>query len=258
MNQVYSELALKSDPALRTDDDRRRIYRMMRLDYFLQMLRDKRWVVPKVSSWDDSWESFFLKQDFLYGEDRVVTDELQSHLYGQSWTLANLDNTDVLWRCYNHSGCFMYVAVGSSVEKVRSLLHSQDDKTLLSESYLGRVSYLSNRKISEFISDNNVLSSGQQIENLIVKSLFVKRKPFAYEKEFRLVIWPDKGTQPLFELPLNGVRIVDEVILDPRMADSKYTSRVENITDMLKCAGFDDRVRISKLFSFFPKKRINL
>ena len=40
------------------------VYKYIRLEYLLSMLKDQKLRVDKVSTWEDPYENFFMKEDF--------------------------------------------------------------------------------------------------------------------------------------------------------------------------------------------------
>ena len=40
------------------------VYKYIRLEYLLSMLKNKKLRVDKVSTWEDPYENFFIKEDF--------------------------------------------------------------------------------------------------------------------------------------------------------------------------------------------------
>lgn len=76
------------------------IYKYIPLKYVLQMLKSRQMYFSKVKSWEDTYENFFLKQDFRIDGKMLSADNLAEHVYGQSWTL--LAESDAMWRIYSN------------------------------------------------------------------------------------------------------------------------------------------------------------
>lgn len=68
--------------------------------YVLEMFKTNELYMGKVKTWEDTYENFYLKQDFRVGGRIMRADHLADCFYGQSWTL--LSESDAMWRVYSN------------------------------------------------------------------------------------------------------------------------------------------------------------
>ena len=76
------------------------IYKYIPLKYVLEMFKTKKLYISKVKSWEDTYENFFLKQEFRVFGKILKADHIADQIYGQSWTLLN--ESDAMWRIYSN------------------------------------------------------------------------------------------------------------------------------------------------------------
>ena len=242
------------------------IFRMLKADYVIDMIRERNLRVCTVLSWEDTWESFFLKSAFE-NEGRVVDGKpLIKDLFGQSWTYQWPESSDILWGRYNNHEDFSYVMIQSSTSKLRTRIRKVFGEEQLCYTYLERVAYAPQDKINEALCNLKTVSP-MRIQENIVKSLYTKRSQFAYEDEFRLMIMDSKkdgedGTvfskfmaDNFLNIPLGDEQFIDAVYLDPRLISRERNKQVIDMKNKLSSVGFDEKkVHVSKLFDFTPIK----
>lgn len=239
------------------------IYHFMRLEYLVQMLRSKEMKVAKIQSWDDKWEGFFLRKRYNIDGKHLETDSILSSIYGQSWTMTDPDIYDILWRCYNNELVgYNYVAIKTSVLKLRNVVNMNFNEMQRSGIYLGPILYRTQEEIvSEIASARLEMSS--QIHEDIIDACFSKRDTFEYEKELRLIFFDDDQSENnatlfsgsiensgLLKVPV-GDDFIEEVIIDPRLMVKKNECYKQRLLDALYNIGLQDgKIRISRCYDF--------
>ena len=197
------------------------LYRIMPLRYFLQMLDSKTLYLPRVSQWDDPYELFLFKQQFIDATGRKIDMMSQaSKIYGQCW--SSVRKSDALWRIYSPDR--MSVQIKTSVERLRLLLEQNRSNELYFR--LDPVEYKSEKDLTTWIQ-----SVGTPISTYLLDSLFIKRESFSHEKEHRLIVRLDKTTENNYlsqdcpdhiELPIDPLQMIYEVSLDPRLTATEF------------------------------------
>lgn len=225
----------------------RPIYRFIRFEHFLSMLINKKKWISQTTLWDDVYENFLGKVTFNYGKVPLSNRGYIYNFYGESWTMQN--ENDALWRIYSNDK--KSIRIKSSIRKVIGCCTNEFDVNTESITYctIGRVKYLTSNKINEWIKSfqNPILGS-----NVLLESLFIKRKEFEHEKEVRLIVHKksdqseeSKGilrNHLLLKINLNEV--VDEITFDPRLTNEEYFI-FKNVIEKL---GFKNKIKKSKLY----------
>lgn len=222
------------------------------LRYLLVLLREKRLILKPVSSWEDPFENFFLKEQFVMEGDlnksySVSVENLTKGLYGMSWSLQN--ETDSLWRIYSPDK--LSVRIKTTVEKIVQTICSEDNKW---DVWVDKVHYKTEDEINIWLNGCKSTASMCQFANKMSESFFIKRKAFLAEREFRIIVnfYENKYPLPTYVcFDVNPALFLSEYAVDPRL--SKY--EFEAIKAALVGAGADENAIVqSKLYDFKPRK----
>lgn len=224
------------------------------LRYLLVLLREKRLILKPVTTWEDPYENFFLKEQFVKEGDlnksySVSVENLIKGLYGMSWSLQ--DETDSLWRIYSQDK--LSIRISTSVETLVKAVCSEENKW---DVWIGKVHYKSEEEIENWLNKCVNTETPLQFLNKMSESFFIKRKAFVAEKEFRIIVnyvENNKKNQPhdfvCYKIDPNV--FVSEYVVDPRLEKYEY----EAVKAALVGAGAEDsRIRQSKLYAFKPRK----
>ena len=94
------------------------IYKYIPFKYLKLMIQKSNLYFGRVSSWEDVYENWFLKEQMVLssGEKGRATDLIQG-VFGQSWTLQ--EESDAMWRIYQNRPNLFFMFKWSSFEKVR-------------------------------------------------------------------------------------------------------------------------------------------
>ena len=76
------------------------IYKYIPFKYLKLMIQNSNLYFGKVSSWEDVYENWFLKEQMVLSSgEKVSAKELIPGVFGQSWTLQ--EESDAMWRIYS-------------------------------------------------------------------------------------------------------------------------------------------------------------
>ena len=245
-----------------TETSERPIFKYIPLKYLIKMLDDDTLYVNKVATWDDVYENFFLKQRFVY-ENRVVPSEMLNEIFGgifgQSWT--SLKSSDAMWRIFSKyvSGNCDEDELSESAIRVAStpnLVYGELCKAGLSDDYgmkFCEVKYMSHDEIEHWLDDIGAINR-QNMVDLILKSLFIKRKDFEHEHEVRIIIYVkslcSNAKSDTVIVPIHTQNMITEYVIDPRMNGQQCNV----IMSMLKRHGANESlVRQSGLYTLNKK-----
>lgn len=223
------------------------IFRFIRFEHFLSMLITNRKWISQTTLWDDVYENFLGKVIFKHGKVPMSYYGYIYNFYGECWTMQK--ENDALWRIYSNDK--KSIRIKSSIRKVIESCENEFsvNSGLISFCTIGKVEYLSSNKINEWIKSFQKPILGT---NVLLESLFIKRKEFEHEKEIRLIV--HKKTNQTEEskgfmrnhllLSINPNEIVDEVTFDPRINIEDYLI-LKNVVEKL---GFKNKIKKSKLY----------
>ena len=164
------------------------IYKYIPFKYLKLMIQNSNLYFGKVSSWEDVYENWFLKEQMvLSSREKVSAKELIPGVFGQSWTLQ--EESDAMWRIYSKLERTLHdylddtaVRIKTTARKLYNVIYANDED--FNTSYIGAVKYLSQNdflKMQDSLSPLNPLD----LSEVFVKSYFFKRAPFEHEKEVR-------------------------------------------------------------------------
>lgn len=232
------------------------IYKYIPFKYLKLMIQNSNLYFGRVSSWEDVYENWFLKEQMVLpsGEKGSATDLMQG-VFGQSWTLQG--ESDAMWRIYSKVDKKQpdylddtAVRIKTNGRKLFDVIY-RDDKDYNS-SYIGAVSYLSQ---DDFLNMQNSLSplNPLDLSEVFVKSYFFKRTPFEHEKEVRpiLIYTPthENFGKDGVSFDIDFDNLIDEMVTDPRLTLDEYrTIRGQ----LIGLGAKSNKVRNSELYNIPP------
>ena len=232
------------------------IYKYIPFKYLKLMIQNSSLYFGKVSSWEDVYENWFLKEQMVLpsGEKGSATDLIQG-VFGQSWTLQ--EESDAMWRIYSKLDRTLHdylddtaVRIKTTARKLYNVIYANDED--FNTSYIGAVKYLSQNdflKMQDSLSPLNPLD----LSEVLVKSYFFKRAPFEHEKEVRpILIYSPKhenfGKDGVsFDIDFDN--LIDEMVTDPRLTPDEYRTVRGQLIGLGAKSG---KVRNSELYNIPP------
>ena len=233
------------------------IYKYIPFKYLKLMIQNSNLYFGKVSSWEDVYENWFLKEQMVLPTgEKGSAKELIHGVFGQSWTLQ--EESDAMWRIYSKVDKKQpddylddtAVRIKTTARKLYNVIYANDED--FNTSYIGAVKYLSQNdflKMQDSLSPLNPLD----LSEVFVKSYFFKRTPFEHEREVRpILIYPPKHEN----FGKNGVsfdidfdNLIDEKVTDPRLTPDEYrTVRGQ----LIGLGAKSNKVRNSELYNIPP------
>lgn len=202
--------------------DKTKLYRIMPLERFLEMLYEHKNTLISPSLWDDPFEILFDEEliEKINKRSKIPTNAPVYNLryedwYGQSWSC--IKESDSLWRAYTSGKKQRCVKIETTVKKlIASTKDIHNGETFI-------------LKIIDYgdIEDGSFLENADNIfdiyKNIVDESmllpcsfLFAKRRAFQYENEVRLIAHaPNNKKGRVYEYDTNVVEFIDNVELDP-------------------------------------------
>ena len=232
------------------------IYKYIPFKYLKLMIQNSNLYFGKVSSWEDVYENWFLKEQMVLSSgEKVSANELIPGVFGQSWTLQ--EESDAMWRIYSKLDRTQHdylddtaVRIKTTARKLYNVIYANDEDFYTS--YIGAVKYLSQNdflKMQDSLSPLNPLD----LSEVFVKSYFFKRAPFEHEKEVRpILIYSPKHEnfgKDGVSFNIDFDNLIDEMVTDPRLTPDEYrTVRGQ----LIGLGAKSDKVRNSELYNIPP------
>ncbi|MBO4529899.1 MAG: DUF2971 domain-containing protein [Paludibacteraceae bacterium] len=229
------------------------IYKYFPMKYLKILLQDCLLRVGHTSKWEDVYENFFLKNEFVFKNLSGSGKRLIGCVYGQSWTLQG--ESDAMWRIYSNKyreSCA--VRIKTTVGKLFSVIYPVDSKNPVHDTstFIGRVNYLTDEELIQW-QQRSIPAS--EMLRVMMESFFVKRKPFEHEQEVRIIRtipgdFSDVGVEFL-EFEINPHQLIDEFVIEPRLTDAQC----EGVRSQLIELGVSpEKISQSDLYRFKPSR----
>lgn len=161
-----------------------------------------------------------------------------------------MEESNFLWKIFapNSDG----IIVKSTPRKIYELF--ADKFANSGDFFLGKIDYWTQSKIKSHFEDEKLVArllSAQGYE-VLLESLFIKRKEFLEEQEMRLIYFSEHAFGENMNLTRNGYEkesknlfesLAEELILDPRI----HNDRIDPIKKLIKDLGYGGPIRRSTL-----------
>ncbi len=228
------------------EDRDKSLFRIIPFDSLLQMLNEKKNTLVNTSKWEDVYENFMLKENFVVNGKTYTIADLSNKYFGQCWTTKA--SSDAMWRIYSpdKKSVRIKTTVGRLWDSVSA--EKKDGRYAV-----GKVQYISQSRIEEDIINSSPFTL-QALGDLMTLSLFVKRSSFSHESEYRLIYVCSKGSvdegKTIKEVTINPLDFILNIYFDPR-ADQLYIDRCKKI--LTKAFGYPiEKIHKSTLYDFKP------
>lgn len=220
------------------------LFRIIPFDSLLQILNEKQNTMVRTSLWEDCYENFMMKNEFIVNGNNYSIEGMTNDWFGQCWTTKA--SSDAMWRIYSPDK--KSVRIKTTVGRLwdSAMAHQGGCKFML-----GKVQYFPQSKIQDDIKSGSPYRLSE-ISNMMISSLFVKRNSFSHESEWRLVCHCDKSSQSrgkdAIQLDINPLDFIMNIYFDPR-SDMNYLERCRKI--LTKAFGYPvERIHKSTLYDF--------
>lgn len=263
------------------------VYRVMKLKHFNLWCDSNQNVLVPVEWWDDPWERALFKNPINICK-RLCINANDFEFYGQCWSLEK-EESDATWRIFKANDS-QSVRVGVNAWDLYECFTSYCDK--LSDGqysqhscFAGLVKYMEEKDIVRALSELHFEDCLANADSSLVESLFIKRKAFMHEKEFRLVYYyatndalvedssipsylcgdtvlvlePDKDKLIKFDFPISKIK---SVTIGPKVTHcpcelGKRKMECDKIISQLIRKGISrDKIEVSCIYDF-PEITIN-
>lgn len=162
-----------------------KIYRIMKLEYFIDLFADKKNTLLRPTSWPDKAECNLLRVGFEDVGGHVLG--IDNTIYAQCWSLKY--DSSLMWDSYTRGNAKDYVRIQTTVGKLYDSLigFDQNQNALPIEAFISKVDYIHRKKahkhqqiLKEYAKDKF---------EMYARAALVKANFFQDEAEVRLIIF---------------------------------------------------------------------
>jgi hypothetical protein len=181
------------------------IYRYMPLERFLETIQKNQMVFASPRLWQDPFDNILFKQK-VQNPNSVI-----NKVYACCFTLN--PHSDAYWKTYSNGGHCVRLKIKS--RPFFSTLAIRNENISF-----GRLRYLRESKLVKEIHEMKGLRESLEKEELDYNFLWafhLKRLPFKYENELRVVIQGSANEEKIKHIEINCLETIDQIYLDPRM-----------------------------------------
>lgn len=250
----YSELWMNMSVDYVCENWDKRLYHILPYEYFLNILKtNSLYLVNILDKWrDEPYELFYYKpkyfRRFESKDIKLDVRGVANRFYAQCWSLNK--DSNAMWRIYSGKD-YDGVRIATTLGDIVSLLYPIHNKEQYP--YIGFMKYEWKKDIKQWLTNHSSLTFLDWL-HAANESLFIKRKNFNYEKEFRIVIstptMDDGGrqnkVQDHFSIPIKLNEFIKEISLSPFIDKNLRNEHYKEIFEYVQ----DSSVKVNQsLFS---------
>jgi len=215
------------------------LYRIFDWKYFIKDLWDRKLTLVRTYKWKDPYENYILKSKVLY---KGKYGKIDDSFYGSCWSLKS--DCDGLWKNFRSNNESCVVKVKTNAKNLFVSIYNINDISHDRNYFIGKVRYVNEKSIDKIFNRTyNIRDLDDGL--LFVQQLFIKRKPFIYEQEVRIIIRNNNNCRnKIIRIPIDPNLLFDEIVLDPFITPSAYRRKKIEIED----AGFIGKITHSNLY----------
>lgn len=202
------------------------IYRIFPFHRLQEIFTNKELVFIKPKKWDDPFENWLLKSKFKLKNGEEISILSSQDFVGQCWSLT--EENDAMWRIYSSKKGGVKIKTTIRKLLITLLTGVQDDLQHEISKFIGKVKYLTKEEIIKEFQNNYKSYLTTNIGQ--AKSHFYKRPEFKHEDEIRILFKTSKNIEDnKFKLKIDPYELIDEIILDPRLKDTRTINKKKGI-----------------------------
>lgn len=206
------------------------IYRYLPLERFLELMQTNKLAFVSPRLWNDPFDNFLFRQEIKNKNNFL------EKLYVLCFT--HNPHSQAYWKTYASEGYCVRIKIKTK-EFLELLIN---EKNIV---WLCKMKYLNESKIVESLQQTVGLKKAledDRINELFLKTFLLKRRPFKYEEESRIVVQSRPNKNGVRKLNLELKDCIKDIYLDPRMGQHETIAWKEYLKQ------FDIKVLKSQLF----------
>lgn len=206
------------------EDYEKEIFRIFSMQWFLDVLENKRLTFVKPKLWKDPMDRLIFEYYFHAPDESKVKVECRDDYFAQCWTLKY--ESHALWSEYAplHDG----VRVKTSIKKLVDLFQKHPLNDGDQSWFMGQIDYLPIDDIKEWIGKELPYKHVEYHSPLgQVHTLLIKLHQYSHEQEVRIIFNSNgeksiRNSELFRGIDIDPLELFDKLLLDPRMPENIY------------------------------------
>ncbi|WP_293894409.1 hypothetical protein [Flavobacterium sp.] len=185
--------------------DNEYIYRFLPLERLLETMQSGKMVFVSPKKWNDPFDNFLFRQNIKN------TKTFMNKLYVLCFT--HNSHSWAYWKTYAPEGYCVRLRI--KTRDFLSLMLNERNRI-----WLGKMKYLKETRIVEELQNTIGLKEAiesDKINDIFIKTFLLKRLPFKYEEESRIIVQSYHLDSGIKSKHINLKDIIKDIYLDPRM-----------------------------------------
>lgn len=207
------------------------IYRYLPFERFLEVMHKKQLAFLSPKKWNDPFDNFLFKYEIQNKDNSFL-----NKLFVGCFTLN--PHSQAYWKTYAPEG--YSVRLQFETRKLFDLILKLKDRA-----WFGELNYKRESEIIEIFQNTEGLKTAleeNEVNDTFLKVFTLKRMPFEYEKEVRIIIESKSIKEGIRRVNIDLIDLIHGIYLDPRIKTN------EEIAFKKYLEGFGVKVTKSQLF----------
>jgi hypothetical protein len=182
------------------------IYRYLPFERFLEVMHKKQLAYLSPTKWNDPFDNFLFKYEIQNKDNSFL-----NKLYVGCFTLNS--HSQAYWKAYASEG--YSVRLQFETRKLLNLILRLKDRA-----WFGELNYKRESEIVEIFQNTEGLKSAleeNEVNDTFLKVFTLKRMPFEYEKEVRIIIESKSIKKGIRRVNIDLKDLIHGIYLDPRI-----------------------------------------
>jgi hypothetical protein len=217
---------------LKGDDDlpgETPLYNYMKIDEFIYLLKFRRLIFSKITSWPDSFEGFLFEFFKKINNDPLLKDNNKDDFYGNCWSLQT-ENICLFRNDREYQAALKEIRERGSASMWETYCKNGGVRI---KTTLGKLNKLFLNKLADpkLIKRGKVLYEPEGVWTVestdLTSTFFTKRISFRHESEYRYILIPNESTKEKFiYVEIDDLfNFIDEIMIAPAIKAKKWVSR---------------------------------
>jgi hypothetical protein len=221
------------------------IYRIIKLEDLIKLLKNENFVLVNPTLWEDTYELFISKAKFTSNKNTSIKNldlynGVLEKIFCSCWSFTA--ESDAMWRIYANDKT--EVRIKTTINKFVDSFNNHDfSKTtgykhnnFQKDFYAGRVKYKNEGYFKSFLENEYSLTQTDVPIfgfDKIMKSFCRKRTNFSHENEIRFFYYDNESVysrkNKLYKFDINSNSFIDEITFNPFINDALFSILSEKI-----------------------------
>jgi len=232
---------------LSTKQETKSLYRIMHFDHLAEWFETGRYPLLSPDKWEDPFEKLLKEAVFPKSEQVPYT---KGQMFGLCFTWDG--TSDALWRVY--SPIQYGIRIRTTPERLAKAI-SVAPELVGGRSFVGEVEYRFEKELVAHAKGIRAKLEASKDTAEVARTMLLKRKPFAYEKEVRVIHLTSHAPASDGNLyfSIDPHEVIQTILIDPRAPDNRFKTLKRYFDQVGKFKGSINQSSIYKMPSLNGK-----